>query len=109
VLADLADCRAMLGDRARSRSDLARALALAPQDVEVQQTAAAVYEELGDREAALRWIRQALARGYPREQLERDPGLAALRADPRFPRADASTGPAGGATPNERTRQRQGQ
>jgi serine/threonine-protein kinase len=88
VLVDLADCHAMLGDRERSRGELAKALALAPHDVEVQQTAASVYEQLGDREAALRWTRRALAAGYPREQLERDPGLAALRADPRFPRAE---------------------
>jgi serine/threonine-protein kinase len=84
VLVDLADCHAMLGNEARSRRDLSKALALAPHDVEVQETAASVYEELGDREAALRWIRQALAAGYPREQLERDPGLAALRADPHY-------------------------
>jgi len=85
VLAELASCRAMLGDDARARAELARALALAPGDVEVQQLAASVYEQVGDRASALLWIRRALAAGYPREQVEQDPFLAALRGDPRFP------------------------
>jgi serine/threonine-protein kinase len=84
-LAELASCRAMLGDSARAREDLTRALALAPGNVEVQQLAASVYELVGDRESALAWSRRALAAGYPREQVEQDPFLTALRADPRFP------------------------
>ena len=94
VLADLGDCHAALGLRDRSRAELERALALAPDDIEIQQTAAAAYEQLGDREAALRWIRRALAGGYPAEQVETDPALVALRADPRYPRPKPS--PSGG-------------
>lgn len=90
VLADLGDCHAALGLRDRSRAELERALALAPDDIEIQQTAAAAYEQLGDREAALRWIRRALAGGYPAEQVETDPALVALRADPRYPRPEPS-------------------
>ena len=33
---------------------------------------------------ALTWIRQALAKGYSRDLVERSPGLAQLRADPEF-------------------------
>ena len=91
LLADLGDCLAVLGRSALARERLAAALALAPDDVEVQQRAAAAYEQLGDREAALRWIRRALAGGYPLAQVAIDPGLAGLRADPRFPRAGPPT------------------
>jgi serine/threonine-protein kinase len=95
LLADLGDCLAVLGRSAPARERLAAALALAPDDVEVQQRAAAAYEQLGDREAALRWIGRALAGGYPLAQVAADPGLAGLRADPRFPRAGPPTpGPA---------------
>jgi serine/threonine-protein kinase len=84
LLVDLADCHALLGNAAKARELLKRGLALAPDDVEVQHAAAGAYEELGDREAALRWIKRALAAGYPRSGVEDDPGLKALRADPRY-------------------------
>jgi serine/threonine-protein kinase len=84
LLVDLGDCQALLGKAARARELLKRGLALAPDDVEVQHTAAAAYEQIGDREAALRWISRALDSGYPRSRVDDDPGLVALRADPRF-------------------------
>jgi eukaryotic-like serine/threonine-protein kinase len=84
LLVDLADCHALLGDAGRARELVKRGAALAPDDVEIQHSAAGVYEEIGDRDAALRWIARALAAGYPRVRVEDDPGLAALRADPRY-------------------------
>jgi serine/threonine protein kinase/tetratricopeptide (TPR) repeat protein len=99
VLAELASCRAMLGETALARKDLARAVDLAPDDVEIEQLAASVYEQMGDRNAALVWIRRALAAGYPRAQVERDPFLTALRADPRFPGPGSSGGAPGAASP----------
>jgi len=89
LLVDLADCHALLRNAAKARELLKRGVALAPDDVEVQHAAAGVYEEIGDREAALRWIKRALDAGYPRPRLEDDPGLTSLRSDPRFPRAGA--------------------
>jgi serine/threonine-protein kinase len=87
----LADGYSMLGDAKRARDSLATALRLAPRNLEVVETAAAVYEELGDREAALRWLKQALELGYSREYLEQSPTFAHLRADPRY-RALAEAG-----------------
>jgi Flp pilus assembly protein TadD len=84
IFADLADCHAHLGERERSRREIARALALAPANVEVLATAAAVQEHLGDRAAALDTLARAMAGGYPRALVERDPALAALRADARY-------------------------
>jgi tetratricopeptide (TPR) repeat protein len=93
LLVDLADCHALLGEPAHARALLKRGLALAPNDVEVQEAAAATYEEIGDRDAALHWIRRALAAGYPRSRVDDDPGLEALRADPRFPPEPAGAAP----------------
>ncbi len=93
VLADLADCQAYLGNHDESRKTIARALALAPADVEVLATGAAVQEHLGERTAALQTLARAVAGGYPRALVERDPGLRALRADPRFAGVNRSSGP----------------
>jgi serine/threonine-protein kinase len=45
---------------------------------------ASVDELLGRREAALQKIARALAAGYARWEIERDPELKDLRQDPRF-------------------------
>src|SRR3970282_2839955 len=78
LLVDLGDCQALLGNAARARELLKRGVALAPDDVEVQHTAAAAYEQIGEREAALRWIGRALGAGFSLSRVEDDPGLAAL-------------------------------
>ena len=84
LVTDLADAQAMLGHGPQARALVARALVLAPDDSETLYICAGVDEMLGDREAALSKIRRALAGGYPRWEIERNPSLAALRADPRF-------------------------
>jgi tetratricopeptide (TPR) repeat protein len=90
LMVDLGDCQALLGNAGRARELLKRGLALAPDDVEIQHAAAAAYEEIGDRAAALALVRRALEAGYPRSRVEDDPGLAALRRDPRFPHEGAA-------------------
>jgi tetratricopeptide (TPR) repeat protein len=84
LLADLADAHAMLGHTRQARALAVRALALAPDDVEILYTRAEIDEMLGDREAALQKVGRALAMGYPRWEIERSPSLKALRQDPRF-------------------------
>ena len=84
VLIHLADCQAMLGQKDAARA-LAREVVAAPGlSAPVARTAAGVFEQIGDREAALRWLAAALRGGYPREDIERDPGLASLREDARY-------------------------
>ncbi len=88
--ADLADIESMLGHAQEARTEAARSLELAPQDTEVMSRAGAAYEQVGDRDLALAWIGRALAGGYSRHEVESDPSLKALRADPRFAAAAAA-------------------
>jgi Flp pilus assembly protein TadD len=69
---------------------LAQAAALAPDTPEVLCTVAVGYEALGRREDALQWLASARAGGYPVDAIQRNPRLAALRADPRY----GASGPA---------------
>jgi serine/threonine-protein kinase len=84
TLVDLADCYAQVGRREEARSLIQQALARAPERPEVALQAAATLEDLGDRDAALRWLGVALTHGYPRHEVERSPDLDALRKDPRY-------------------------
>lgn len=43
-----------------------------------------VYEQLGERDRALELIGRAIELGYPVREIERDPWLVDLRADPRY-------------------------
>ncbi len=87
----MADCATMLGDRARALTLTADALKLAPKNSEVHYMAADIYETLGDRTSALRWLEVALRAGYQRTLLETSPSFANLRADPRYKKTDRVT------------------
>jgi hypothetical protein len=43
-----------------------------------------VYEALGDRTSALRWLESALRAGYQRTALEASPSFKLLKTDPRY-------------------------
>jgi Tfp pilus assembly protein PilF len=73
-----------LGDRREALSLLEQALEISPKDVLLMGSAATIYETLGDRDKALEWIAKALRNGFRVENIDNDPGMAALRADPRF-------------------------
>jgi tetratricopeptide (TPR) repeat protein len=53
----------MLGRAREARAALAEALSLAPQNPRVLMTAGEVYEQLGDRELAIRWTAAAQSAG----------------------------------------------
>jgi serine/threonine-protein kinase len=61
---------------AQARMDTA--LALSPSAAEIHAAAAEMYELLGGRAKALESARQALALGFPRNRLERNPELTKL-------------------------------
>lgn len=84
LIADLADCRANLGETDKALALIREALEVAPEDVAVMFQAGSVYEETGNRGKALEWIGRALKKGYSPDEVTRAPHLAGLRADPRF-------------------------
>jgi serine/threonine-protein kinase len=90
LVAYLADCYAMLGEKDKARRAAGEALALGPHLHEVAALVAGVHEQLGEREAALRFLGRALLEGHPRELIETDPSFEELRRDPRFARLAAS-------------------
>jgi len=88
LLLRMADCESQLGKPAHARELVAQALALSANEARVLVRAGLVYEQLGDRARAIEYIRNALAAGYSRDEIDRMPGLASLRADPRFSRPE---------------------
>lgn len=72
-----------------ARRHAGRALELAPADGYVLYPVAQVHLLAGESAEALDLLERAVAAGYPRAELRRDPELAGLRADPRFARIAA--------------------
>jgi tetratricopeptide (TPR) repeat protein len=78
---------AWLANRRRDGEAIAaieKALELGPDDVHCMVMAGEVYNLLGDRGLAIRWLREAVHRGYGVEKLRRNPELAPLKEDPEF-------------------------
>jgi hypothetical protein len=80
----LADFYASSGQGAKSLVFVRKALALSPDDPDINYRAGETYEILGRRGDAIPLIARTLARGYHATEFERSPELAALRADPAF-------------------------
>lgn len=97
VLLTMAVSHAHLGQPDRARPLVRRALDLEPENVHVLFEAGNIYERLGERDEAIRLIEEAVDRGYSWEVVERSPGLADLRADPRF----QAPAPGGGEVEHE--------
>ena len=84
LLSDLADYLLKIGEPGRSRIYLDRVLSLGNINPDVMFTIADIYEQMGDRDQALRWIGSALGAGYSMAEIERYPGMNELRADARY-------------------------
>jgi serine/threonine protein kinase/tetratricopeptide (TPR) repeat protein len=80
----MANYSAMLNDRPQALKQLKLALDLSSDDPEYLLTAAIVYNQLGDREAALAWLEKAIARGYSLAEIRAAPEFDNLRDQPRF-------------------------
>jgi serine/threonine-protein kinase len=93
VLADVAANHSMLGNRVEAFSYLDRALKLSPRDPEIFFTAAQVYNEAGDQERAVVFIKQALSAGCSPTEIRDAPALDNLRSNVEFQTAiSAGTG-----------------
>lgn len=84
VLSHLAECYVTIGERSSALSLVQQSLALAPDNIEIMVRAGLVYEQLGERNAALEWIGKALKHGFPMAQISSLPDLQQMLADPRF-------------------------
>jgi hypothetical protein len=63
---------------------MARALGIAPKDVNVLSMAAEVYAVTDDEQKALEYLKEAIQDGYPRFEMERNPELDRLRENPKY-------------------------
>ena len=84
LLAQLADGYAMLGRRSDAVAAATAVERLGDVDGDVAFMLTGVYEHLGDRTTALKWLRQAIGKKYPLDSIERSPSLTELRRDPRY-------------------------
>ncbi|MBL7136263.1 MAG: protein kinase [Candidatus Marinimicrobia bacterium] len=84
VISDLADYYGMMENSPKALSLLKQVLALEPSDLGVMFRIGEIYEQLGERETALKWIETALKKGYSVTEAECNPFLRELRADERF-------------------------
>ena len=81
---------AKAGDAAAARRELEAVLAHPNLEVAARLRALLAYEVLGDRAAALAVLAGALRAGLPVAEVEREPELTALRADPGYHRLVAA-------------------
>lgn len=84
ALSQLATYQIMIGQEGESLASIEKALDVDPQNGRVLMRKGFILERLGQREAALEWIEKALMNGYPLNNIEGDPGFAALRKDVRY-------------------------
>jgi serine/threonine protein kinase/tetratricopeptide (TPR) repeat protein len=80
----LADADSMLHQDEPAKQLVQKALALDPDDLSDIFQASVIYEQVGDRKLALRYLGQAIKGGYPRDVIDNAPSLAKLRRDPRY-------------------------
>lgn len=84
LMIQLADAYSMLGQKERARDLLSQALKLSPDAASDMFQAAVVYEQVGDRKQALKWLGKAVQQGYSRDIVEKSPSLVHMRSDPGY-------------------------
>lgn len=84
AVTDLATYLAMVGEKEESKMYIERALDMAPGNSYMMFMAGSVYERIGEREYALRWLESAIHEGYPISDILHQPELEQLIADERF-------------------------
>jgi serine/threonine protein kinase/tetratricopeptide (TPR) repeat protein len=84
VISNLAGYYADTGDSLKAINMITKAVNKSPDNELVMYRAATTYEILGNRKKALYWIGQAIAKGYSRSEIERQPELKGLIADQRY-------------------------
>lgn len=84
LLIAVAEAHASLGDEAQARAHLNRALLRELIWNYQPYFVGRIYEQLGDRDAATRYVVEAVEREYDLQFIESDPWLADVRLEPAF-------------------------
>ena len=84
VRARLADCLAKINKQSDAAQQIAVAIANERTNPKILYRAAVIASIGGDQTATLSWLREAIARGYSRTEIELDPEFAAARRNPAF-------------------------
>jgi serine/threonine-protein kinase len=77
-----ADLCARFGPRDQAEPHIQTALALAPNDPNILETVAMAYENLGNRELAVKFMNEAFSKGYTWQEALNDPETQPLLDDP---------------------------
>ncbi len=80
----LADYSAMVGDKSTAAVQIRKALELAPTDPDVMFRAALVYNQFGDRQQTLDWLKKAAEARFSVSTIRDTPDFDPLHSDPRF-------------------------
>jgi serine/threonine-protein kinase len=81
---DVADFYAMLGDRQQALAFLGQSLRWGLGDKDILFNAATVYQDLGENDMALEWLKKSLDAGVPVSTVLETPLFDSLKDDPRF-------------------------
>ncbi|UCF64565.1 MAG: protein kinase [bacterium] len=84
IMADLAGYHASIGNNNEAVELVQVLIGQKPENVETYFRIGEVFEMLGQREEALRWIEKALKEGFSRKMIEASPGLKNLREDKEY-------------------------
>jgi serine/threonine-protein kinase len=84
VQGKLAYLYARQDSRVKALARAQTALALSPDDPAVLADVGDAYEVMGERQLALKYIQQAIEKGYPTQQIINDPDMQSLILDPSF-------------------------
>ena len=84
LLVDIASYCSELELKDSARTILKQIELLNPKDVNVMVLCGETYEQLGNRDRAISWIRKAIINGYSIEELNHIPELENLREDDRY-------------------------
>ena len=84
ILGVVAFCHAMLGQQGPALAYLRRAIEISPNDPETCFKAALVYNQFGETDRALAWLKKALVAGLPPTTLRDTPNFDPLHSNKRF-------------------------
>ena len=84
LLASLAGFYSMVGEKEKALDYIKKSLDISPIDADIMFRTGTTYEKLGDRKKAISWIIKAIENGYSKSEVEQQPELKGLIADPEY-------------------------